>query len=433
MTSKPAIKNEIVSKELQDRTVFNFVDTERDLDIKSKITFKRGDKFTLFPFYQDRRTGETKGKYRKIKSFTFEGLKKKLPAGFITSPERGYGVTRQLKPFVSFVEKNLDVEDITISKSKKSQMKQNSLVININDFENIRKQISSVIKAAGEKNRTIVNNYFARIFPDKFESKQQVYQRGIINRILQEYSSIGKNLSVDDKNTLLRLFEKLSLTKKDIFEKKELIQTRDKIETRFIEDVFNEFDRKLRLKRISEEKWQEFFKENAWIFSQLFAYPAVLIKDKAYVGGKTIQDTKGKIVDFLYSNKLTRNSALIEIKKHTTQLLSKKPYRGIDVYCLSRELSGAINQALDQKDTYCKKFDSIRGKDEIEAFNPKCIVVAGRLSDLNKNQHKTFELVRSGLKDVEIITFDELFIRIKSILSIFKREEDEEENKVQAN
>jgi hypothetical protein len=33
-------------------------------------------------------------------------------------------------------------------------------------------------------------------------------------------------------------------------------------------------------------------------------------------------------VDYLYANNLTKNSALIEKKTHTTRLLSDKPYRG---------------------------------------------------------------------------------------------------------
>lgn len=65
------------------------------------------------------------------------------------------------------------------------------------------------------------------------------------------------------------------------------------------------------------------------------------------MGGKIIHNTGGKVVDFLYANKLTRNSALIEIKKHTTKLLSKKPYRGTDVFNMDKEFSGAISQVLD--------------------------------------------------------------------------------------
>ena len=126
----------------------------------------------------------------------------------------------------------------------------------------------------------------------------------------------------------------------------------------------------------------------------------------------------------MYANKLTRNSVLIEIKKHTTRLLSDKPYRGSDVFHMDKELSGAINQALDQKETYCKQFETIRRpEDDITSFNPRCVIIIGKVDTLSKKQFKAFELLRSSFKDIEIITFDELYIRINSILSIFKKDE----------
>lgn len=239
---------------------------------------------------------------------------------------------------------------------------------------------------------------------------------------MKQFTNVERDLSADDKEALFDLFNKLSLSRKDIFEKQELIKTREIIEKKFIEDVLKQFERYLEFKRISEEKWQEFFKDNSWIFSQLFAYPTVIFKDKAYVGGKSIQDTEGRIVDFLYANKLTKNSAIIEIKKHTAIMLSKKPYRGGSVFALNKELSGAISQVLDQRDTYLKKFESITCG-EIVAFNPKCIVIIGKISDLSEEQAKSFELLRTALKDVEIITYDELYERIKAILSIFSHKD----------
>ena len=96
---------------------------------------------------------------------------------------------------------------------------------------------------------------------------------------------------------------------------------------------------------------------------------------------------------------------------------------------MHKELSGAINQVLDQKDTYAKKFDSIKGENAIQSFNPKCIILIGRLDVLDIKQHKAFELLRSSFKDIEIITFDELFARIQLVLSIFKREDKNEPKK----
>lgn len=417
------LAQEVVKKTTGDRSIYHYVDKKRKVDALSKIVFKREDKFVIYPFYLDRETGEVKPKYRKIRTFTFEGLKGHLPSGFITSASRGYGVARDLKPLIRFVERNLAVEDITISTKTKSKYTRTKLILDFEDFENIRKPLVSVRRVFGEESKVLVNNHFATLMPFKFQASKEKYQRGIIGGIVKKYDAIEKNLSAEDKDVLIDLFEKLSLTRKDLFQKRELISTKEKIEKKFIEDVLKEFERLLSRKRVKEEKWQDFFKENAWIFSQLFAYPAVLIADKAYVGGKDIKNIEGKVVDFLYVNKLTRNSALIEIKMHTTKLFGKTPYRGTDVFNMDKELSGAISQVLDQKETYCKKFDSIRGEDDIISFNPKCIVIIGRISALNKKQFKAFELMRSSLKDVDIITFDELYERIKSILSIFKADE----------
>jgi len=417
------ISQEVIKKTAKDRIIYHYVDTKQRIDVLSKFIFKRQDKFIVYPFYVDRETRETKPKYRKIRTFTFEGLKGRLPSGFITSASRGYGVARDLKPLVRFIERNLAVQDITISTKAQSKYIRNKLILSFKDFEDIRKPLVSIRKVFSEESKVLINNHFAALMPGRFQVSKERYQKGIVSGIVKKYDAVEKNLSAEDKDVLLNLFEKLSLTRKDLFQKKELISTKDKIEKKFIEDVLKEFERLLSRKRVKEETWQDFFKENAWIFSQLFAYPAVLIADKAYVGGKDIENIEGKVVDFLYANKLTRNSALIEIKMHTTKLFSKRPYRGADVFNMDKELSGAISQVLDQKETYCKKFDSIRGEDDIISFNPKCVVVIGRISTLSKKQFKAFELIRSSLKDVDIITFDELYERIKSILSIFKADE----------
>ncbi len=421
--NKKIIIQEVAKKFSRDKITYHFIDSENKINVRSKVVFKKQDKFVIYPFYIDKKTRKIKPKYRKIQSFTFEGLKNKLPSGFIKDASKGYGVTRFLKPLRKFIEDSLDVRDVEITKKNKSNLAGYKLILHFEDFENIRKSLASINQEYGEQNKIFLNNYFIKVLPSKFKAREEEYQKGAISRILKQHDSIEKDLSSEDKNALLRLFKKLSINQKDIFEKQVLVSTKDKIEQKFIEDILKEFEMALSLKHVKEDKWQYFFTDNAWIFSQLFAYPAVLFKDKAYVGGKTIEDTEGKIVDFLYANKLTRNSALIEIKKHTTKLLSKKPYRGTDVFSMDRELSGAISQALDQKETYCKTFDSIRGEDNISSFNPKCIIIIGKISDLNKKQFKAFELMRSNFKDLEIIAFDELYERIKSILSIFKKKD----------
>uniref|UniRef100_UPI0025C0451D Shedu immune nuclease family protein n=1 Tax=Flavobacterium sp. TaxID=239 RepID=UPI0025C0451D len=169
-----------------------------------------------------------------------------------------------------------------------------------------------------------------------------------------------------------------------------------------------------------EKKWQEYLKINSWIFSSIFAQPIILFKDEAYVGGKDINNTNGKFSDYLMKNKLSDNVTFLEIKTHKTQLLSDKAYRGTDVYSVTEELSGCINQVLNQRDNFQKEYDHLKrkSKENFETINSKCIVIIGQHKSLTEEQKHCFELFRNNCRDVEIITFDELLLKIQNILTL---------------
>ena len=87
-----------------------------------------------------------------------------------------------------------------------------------------------------------------------------------------------------------------------------------------------------------EEFWQLTFNENSYVLSQVFAFPLVFIKDKAYVGGMKMDRTDARFVDYVYSAESSREAILIEIKSPTTPLLGSE-YRGN--LPPSRELAGS--------------------------------------------------------------------------------------------
>ena len=70
-----------------------------------------------------------------------------------------------------------------------------------------------------------------------------------------------------------------------------------------------------------EEFWQQSFSKYSFILSQVFSYPIVIVKGKAYVGGKSIENIGGNLVDFLAKNEVSKNAVLIEIKTHATKIL----------------------------------------------------------------------------------------------------------------
>jgi len=170
-----------------------------------------------------------------------------------------------------------------------------------------------------------------------------------------------------------------------------------------------------------EEFWQGTFKNHSWILSQVFSHPIVILDDKAYVGGKGVSNKGGNIIDFLYHNKITSNVVLIEIKTPKTKMLGKK-YRG--VYSISEDLSGAINQILNYREELQKNYFSLVDQSDKDflSFNPKCLIISGCIKDEldDKIKTKVFEIFRNDLKNVEIVSYDELKEKIEILLKLLE-------------
>lgn len=168
--------------------------------------------------------------------------------------------------------------------------------------------------------------------------------------------------------------------------------------------------------------WQTFFTKNAWILSQLFHAPVIYFKNMRYVGGKSIDNTGGKITDFIYQNPLSLNIALIEIKSPVKKLI-KNAYR--QTFSLSEDLSGGINQLLQQKQTLYNDYATLllHSKNNFfEASNVESILLIGKIKDLSDDELRVFNLYRNELRSVKIICFDELLEKIKIQLELFSNQ-----------
>lgn len=170
----------------------------------------------------------------------------------------------------------------------------------------------------------------------------------------------------------------------------------------------------------TEKFWQDFLKKCAWIFSQVFSYPVIVHQGGAYVGGKTFANSGGKLVDFLVANSVTNNAALIEIKTPKTLLLGKE-YRD-DVYPFSSELAGAVSQLSNYRNTLVENAHTVLANESsLKAFYPKCLLIAGSTTEFQNDSSKvkSFELNRGELRNIEVITFDELFAKVDGLISLF--------------
>ncbi|MED4225633.1 Shedu immune nuclease family protein [Neobacillus cucumis] len=197
--------------------------------------------------------------------------------------------------------------------------------------------------------------------------------------------------------------------------------------------VLEKWEKRTEEESKSEPHWQKLFEDFPWIISTCLSIPAMHFNNKAYVGGKAIDDKGGKVPDFIYHSPIISNLAIIEIKKPSSQLVSNVCYRIPDVFGISMELSGALNQLLAYRESLQSEFLVIKtntsrllGKD-INLLNPKCILIVGSIDEFKENGEisiennlklECFERFRNELRSIEIITFDELFEKIRLFLNI---------------
>lgn len=228
-------------------------------------------------------------------------------------------------------------------------------------------------------------------------------------------TAIGGGLTEEDirlisnRKEQLKRFERL-LTDSDYFQQEESLATT----------------------RGAEAVWQAFFETNQWIFG----YGLNLIACESIDDGKLERITTGanifggagKRIDAIMRSKGLISSMLFcEIKTHDTELLAKTPYRA-GVYQASKELGGGVAQvqktvSMAQQLISREFLTRIHDDDgtptgvELSTTRPRQVVVIGSLREfthngaVNPQKINSFELYRTSIQDVEIITFDELYQR----------------------
>ncbi len=172
----------------------------------------------------------------------------------------------------------------------------------------------------------------------------------------------------------------------------------------------------------NEEFWQKSLTEHSFVLEQAFSWPASIVQGKAYVGGKTVSNQGGNIVDFLVRNSLTHNAALIEIKTPSSPLLGQR-YR--QTFNVSGELSGSIMQVLNYKHSLQENYRSLQHghEDLFNSFDPQCVVIIGDTSQLDRpDKTKAFELYRNQFPGLVVIAFDELFDRTRKLIKLLEEE-----------
>lgn len=175
----------------------------------------------------------------------------------------------------------------------------------------------------------------------------------------------------------------------------------------------------------SEPEWQKFFEVNDWIFGYGLRYQFLgILQREAHVSSTDLTGGESVISDFLLAD--AAFTKLVEIKRPDTPLFGSRRNRS-DAWCLSTELMDAVSQILAQKANWDlegtkTQFDKAGRRIEQGVADVDCILVIGDTNNADgtdqekKIKAKTFELFRRNLRNVEILTYDELLDRAKYIV-----------------
>ena len=344
-----------------------------------------------------------------------------LPPAFIKNPDYGLGLAKDYRFIVNTVEELSDCTSLVVSTNSKTRISGSAFYISKKDFETLRRSINKTTRlghsaAKSVKTATVHNLLAEKIGKPTVEVK---FGRHPHRRLITAEASSEIVLGDKYQDEVLELMTRSARILVNDKPQK-LANMQSQIELVTMDVLIERFEVMLE-KKSNEKIWQKFFNENLFIVNMAFGHPVILVNQQASVGGLRVSGEGNKIADFLVKNSLTNNTAILEIKTPQTKIVSKTPMRS-GVYAPSSELSGSINQVLDQKYQFQKNIAQLKEGSriyDIESYAVHSCLIIGLTPDTD-DKKKSFELFRNNSKEVEIFTFDEVLENIKQLHAFLK-------------
>ena len=273
-----------------------------------------------------------------------------LPPAFIKDYDYGLGLAKSYRFIVEAVEQLSDCTEIVISETHETEIDHMNKIfyISADDFETARRTLKNIDGLGQNAMRSVKKATIHNILADKIGRPKVPVKTGQhqIRKRLTAAMQGERSLDEAEQEALLN---SLTENTKAIAESKpeKLAKLQNEIELVTLEHLIARYEQMIG-KKLGEPCWQAFFNQNLFILNLAFGYPFIKVQDQASVGGRKLSGSGEKITDYLVKNTLTNNAAIFEIKTPQANLLNKKPFRD-GIYTPSSGLSGAINQALDQK------------------------------------------------------------------------------------
>lgn len=348
-------------------------------------------------------------------------LLQELPAGFITTYEFGLGMEKEFLPILDAIRRLPGVTCLALTRDRETGQDENVFYLTYDDYDDVRRAMHRVTeryRAEARADRKILahNEILTALDAKRFPEAKRTYSPGTVFKLLARRSDRSPLSREDGKALVDTLSKAAPALAKD---PEQLFALGETIEKVGLELLIAKFEEQL-AKGGTEPQWQKLLDLNPFILSLVFGYPIVRLASQGAVGGWRLRGG-AKIADYVVKNQQTHAIALVELKTPGTPLTGRDYRTGVPD--ISPKLTGAVMQVLDQRLKLQKSLSLIKDEEDdaevrsAEALGIDCIVLAGR-TPANRKAIKSFELFRNGLKDVRILTFDELLAKMQSLLAL---------------
>jgi hypothetical protein len=376
-------------------------------------------------------------KYSRIKSIALEGVDnfdagyvpgtdlyyEDLPTGVIKTPQAGFGLAYDMRFIAKAVEAQ-GADELALVKSKEIEWHGTAIMLPYKKFDAFRRAINRSHKLAVDvANRSKLEfvdmNLKLALVPGFELVEGDGTRRTLAERIAEKLT--GKERTPAELSTAAVRTVRKSM--KAIAEKDpvELMDLHREIELVTLEELMERIAKKIEQKTHTERHWQEFLTTNAFVLQLAFNLPAVIFDEQVSVGGTRFDGRGGKLADYLLRLGGLGNLAIVEIKRPATKLVETTQYRK-GLHAPSGDLSGAVSQVLDQRHKLQLEINNKKVSSnvfDVFTYAVPCIVIAGVMPAI-ETEKKSFELYRHNLRDVVVITFDELLIKLRSLHGFLK-------------
>lgn len=344
-------------------------------------------------------------------------LVERLPYELFDPPEAGLGLPKYLDSVWQTLSRIHGISTLLVSRKRATALTESMICIKEDELDKLRRKFNR-IKTAGRmqvrqsKQSQVYEELLTKLDPVKFRRLIPVAQSSVLFRYESFAEAKTRTLVDEDSDTVRKIVQRLPKLAKQT--QSDLMKLHAEIERTTLATVIGKYDELLN-KTTQEKHWQTFFEQNKLVLSMVFSRPVELLHTQFHAKPTTLTGAGAQIGDFLFGE-LGQALAIVEIKKPGTKLVQGNAYRGAEVFGPSAELSGAITQVLHQQSELRQRWPQLT--QDTESLRPwksdviRCVVIAGSTPS-ESVKRRSFEVFRNSCKDVEVVTFDELFNKLK--------------------